>query len=242
MPNKRTSIIYAWLCPDTGKPVYVGKTSQTLTLRMNAHRHEAAKGKTAKARWIAGHVPRIVLLDRCSVSSSAAVERRWQRRLSVRYELLNQKISGCGNPGIGRVKWTDELIAKLGKMSDSDIASQIGCERKTVSYQRECRGIAASFDRTNNIPPPPMGGWNRLTLSQDIIDRLGTEPDYIIGNSAGVCKSVIARMRKRLGIASYAFATGNNGRIRIGEPHRRWTSAPGNAPMAIKKVLANDAF
>ena len=76
-----------------------------------------------------------------------------------------------------------------------------------------------------------MGGWNKTAFSLEIIARFGTEPDYKLAAEIGVNKTQIARARARHGIKSYAEQTGNSGKIKIGEPHRRWTSAPGNAPM-----------
>lgn len=110
----------------------------------------------------------------------------------------------------------------LGTVADSEIAKLVGCERKTVTYQREIRGIAAAMDRTNNTPPPNMGGWNRLALNADIISQLGEMPDYKLAEIAGVNKSKIADERRARGIQSYAQRTGNNGKIKVGEAHRRW--------------------
>ena len=231
----RKVLIYAWICPTTGRPVYVGKTSQTIALRMRSHKRESDKRLTPKAVWLSevlekGFSVRVVVLDECSVESSSAIERRWHRRLSDRFDLLNASVAGAGNPGIGRINWTPELLAKLGTVPDSELAAEIGCERKTVSYRRECLKIPASFDRKNNSPPPPNGGWNKATVPATIIAALGTMPDYRLAESAGVSKKVIANERRKRGILDYASATGNDGRIKCGEPHRRWTSAPGNAP------------
>lgn len=227
MKTLRQSTIYAWVCPITGKPVYVGKTSMPLEARQRSHRREAARWKTTKARWLnelmaSGRLPRVVILETTTVARSATVERRWQLRLSSRFDLLNQATAGSGNPGIGRVSWTPEILALLGTVPDSQIAAQIGCERKTVSYRRQCLGIPASFDRTNNIPPPANGGWNRKTLPDRIIAVLGTVPDWKLAEQAGVSKKRIMDERHRRGIPSYAAATGNDGKIKLGEPHRRW--------------------
>jgi hypothetical protein len=224
----RVTLIYAWLCPDTGAPVYVGKTSQPLNLRMQTHRHEARRrSHTPKHRWLLdllarGLHPRVVVLDQTSPDASSVIERRWVRRLS-HFALLNMAPAGAGNPGVGRVDWTPEIDALLGKIADSKIARQIGCERKTVSYRRQCLGIEPSYDRTDNKPPPNMGGWNRTNLTADIVAKLGSMPDYKLAEIAGTAKSKIAKERRRLGIPSYAAATGNDGRMRVGEPHRRWT-------------------
>lgn len=151
-----------------------------------------------------------------------AVERRWVRRLSARFTLLNQATAGAGNPGVGRVKWTEESLGRLGRVPDSELALELGCERKTVSYRREVMGIAASFDRKNNTPPPSMGGWNRVDLGAEIVALLGTAPDHEIARRAGVSKKRIMKERHARELPSYAERTGFDGRIKVGEPHRRW--------------------
>jgi hypothetical protein len=87
------------------------------------------------------------------------------------------------------VKWTPELLALLGTVPDSEIAAKLGCERKTVSYRRQCLGVPASFDRTNNIPPPANGGWNRKTLADCTIGALGTMPDWKLAEELALAKN-----------------------------------------------------
>jgi hypothetical protein len=233
----RQTVIYAWLCPSTGRPVYVGKTSQPLDGRMRSHLREARKGAvTPKHRWLGktvgcGLMPRVVALDICSPAASPATERRWVRRLS-RFDLLNVATAGAGNPGVGRVEWTPEIDRHLGKVPDSELAAMLGCERKTVSYRRRCLGIPASFDRKNNKPPPNNAGWNRKELSPDIIALLGFMSDHSLAEKAGVSKTRIMRERQSKGIPSHAAVTGNDGRIKVGEPHRRWTRTEGDTPPA----------
>lgn len=70
--------------------------------------------------------------------------------------------------------------------------------------------------------PPKMGGHNRLEIESDVIDKIGTMPDYKLAEQAGISKYTIARRRRNLGIKSYAEQTGNDGKIKKGEKHRRW--------------------
>ncbi len=244
-PMNRMSVIYVWLCPDTGAPIYVGKTSQPLSIRMAAHRRAALKGDLSqKYVWLRkclseGKEPVVIALERVDVKRSAIIERRWVRRFGARFDLANVAVAGAGNPGVGRVVWTPEIDVLLGTVADSVIAKRLGCERKTVSYRRECRGIEASYDRTNNMSPPNRGGWNRKTLSEDVISLLGTMPNHAIAKIAGVNKTKIAKERNRRGIRSYASSTGNDGRIKLGEPHRRWTSNRRFAPSPAPKVASS---
>ena len=222
--NVRICKIYAILCPDTGRPMYVGKTSQRLSDRMRAHMYKAKKGQTPKDEWLRSlsYMPKCLALDQCEVSNSGKLERRWVSRLS-RFNLLNAAPAGSGNPGIGRVSWTPEIDSELGRVNDCEIALRLGCDRKTVAHRRLSLGIKACGDRAKNKKPPAMGGWNKKALAADILLRLGKEPDYLLARRAGVSKPVIRRARIEAGINSYAQSTGNTGRIKEGEPHRRWT-------------------
>lgn len=222
-------MIYAWLCPRTGSPKYVGKTSETLERRMRSHRRLALKGShEPKYLWLGeliarGETPRVIVLQACSPETSAPIERRWVSRLGKRFPLLNVAVAGAGNPGVGRVAWTKDIDALLGTVADSEIAKKLGCHRKTVSYRREILGIPASFDRTNNVPPPSNGGWNRIAFSDSIVAQLGSMPDYQLAAISRTSKAAVARLRRARGIQSYAEQTGNTGRIKQGEPHRRWS-------------------
>jgi hypothetical protein len=240
----RTQKIYAIICPKTGNPVYVGKNSQTLAARLRAHKGMARRHPdTAIHRWMRecfsqglGMTARI--LEEVGLEESGPAERRWVALYSEDYKLLNQAPAGAGNPGVGRISWTREILARLGTEPDSQIAADLGCERKTVTYRRASLGIAASYDRTKNKPPPNMGGWNKIALPQSVIEALGTLPDAALGFASGVSKKRIIVERHKRGIASYATTTGNDGRIKLGEPHRRWIKQRKYAPSPAPKVAS----
>ena len=63
------------------------------------------------------------------------------------------------------------------------------------------------------VPPPPMGGHNRIDLPFEVVERLGSCPDYVLAKELGCDKGVIARARKQRGIASYAQISGNTGKF-----------------------------
>src|ERR1700744_721687 len=166
----RTTIIYAWVCPLNHAVVYVGKTAVSLKDRMYSHRREAlGHYLTKKHQWLKdiinqGLFPDVVDLYHCSVEESAFWERHYIAYYkSLGCELLNIAVGGGGNPGCGRIIWTPELDAKLGKYHDIELARELGCNRKTVAYRRKILG---------NIPvekkqaPPP----NKLRLSSEIIN------------------------------------------------------------------------
>lgn len=229
----RESRIYAWVSTRTEKPVYVGKTAQTIEARMRSHRSKALRNPTTKKHiWLRdelsnGHDVSATLLGSCPYKESSSLERFWHSKLSLRFDLLNDAPCGSGNPSerFGRVNWTKEAISMLGVRPDSEVAKLLNCERKTVSYKRGILGIKASFCRDNNSTPPPMGGHNKIEFTDEVLGKVGSMPDYKLAEICGCSKTAIAKRRKSLGIESYASRTGNNGRIKVGESHRRWSNA-----------------
>ena len=79
------------------------------------------------------------------------------------------------------------------------------------------------MSRGRNSPPPGMAGWNKIELPADIIELIGTMPDYQLATIAGVSKRTIARNRHKLKIQSYADRTGNSGKFSPG--FNRWSNA-----------------
>lgn len=226
--------IYTLSDPRTNTVRYVGRTVNPLSRRLREHIRSAHKLKDRrKAEWLAelqaaGLKPIITEIDQVGLAEFQAAEKRWVAHYrSICDDLLNVKCGGDGGLGGHFVKWTAELDALLGKWSDSRVAELLGVTRKTVTYRRAQLGIPASFDRTNNKPPPAMGGHNRLVFAPEVVARFGKEPDYKIADELGVEKSVIARRRKALGIASYAKQTGNAGTFTKGMPHPRWSKRDG---------------
>lgn len=174
------------------------------------------KAKTPFHLWLKENTKnfKVIILDKVPFSESSKSEMRWIKRINYKFPLYNVKSYSTGNPGVGRVVWTDYLLSLLGKTSDTKISKIMGCSRGCVTYKREQLGIPVyNQDR---------GQSQRVILDLTFISRLGSEPDYIIANDAGVSKFVVARYRKKMNIPSYAEKTGNNGKIKKGEPHRRW--------------------
>lgn len=214
-----TTIIYCFLCAKTGSPVYVGKTTMPLKVRVQNHLGSARrKPNSPFHKWLSKnlHSYRVIVLDAVCFKESSKAEIRWMTRLSARFPLYNARPFSFGNPGVGRVQWTEELLGMLGNRTDTEIAGIIGCNRQTVAYRRMIEGIPRL--------PDPHKTPQEIFLSPEIISRIGLEPDYKIAQSVGVSKFVIAKHRRRLGIKSYAETTGNNGKIKIGDTHRRWKS------------------
>jgi hypothetical protein len=71
--------------------------------------------------------------------------------------------------------------------------------------------------------PPPMGGWNKFTYPNEIIQALGKESDTKIAIRACVSKHAIQRERKRRGIPPFPSET----QFKKGDPHPRWSKKGG---------------
>jgi hypothetical protein len=147
----------------------------------------------------------------------------WLARLAETHsDLLNAVSARCGGTR-SHIPWlTLERLELLGKVSDAVIAEDAGVTRKAVAYQRVRLGIAASFDRSRNVPPPAMAGHNRIPFPTDMVPRLGTKPDHILAKEARVPKRSVGRERQRRGIPPYATQTGNTGRFQKGHYPDRW--------------------
>lgn len=227
----RTVKIYALTCPDTGAVRYIGSTIQTLSQRRQQHlftgrtgRADCSRGRWIKALWDEGKVPGIALQETVAPEERRQAEARWAaHHLALGCVLVNDRPAGdSGGTRSHFILWPPGMIAQLGKVPDAVLAEQLGVTRKTVSYYRKTLAIPASFDRTRNTPPPPMGGWNRKEVPEEILARLGTLPDYVLAAEIGVTKPVVARARKARGIPSYAEQTGNRGTYQKGHYPARW--------------------
>lgn len=224
--------LYALTDPRDSRVRYIGRTINPLERRLREHLYVGRRGKVKdgrKAAWFdelaaAGLKPGILLLETAERATFQAREKALiEQYRQTEPDLLNVHAGGDGSLGGYLLKWTPELDARLGTVADSVFAAELGVTRKAISYRREQLGIAASFDRTNNTPPPPMGGHNRIAFPPEVVAQFGTKPDYVIAAAFGCGKKAVTTHRNRLGIPSYAEQTGNNGRIKRGESHRRWT-------------------
>lgn len=77
--------------------------------------------------------------------------------------------------------------------------------------------------KNRNSKPPFMGGWNRISYSEEILNLLGKQSDISIAKKVGVSKYAIAGERKRRGIPAMECQT----KFRIGQPHPRWSKKGG---------------
>lgn len=217
MSNNRETYIYCFLNKTTGAPVYVGKTSVDIENRRQSHISKSNKAKkTPFHEWLNKNKKNynVILLEKTSFEKSSKSEVRWIKRINKKFPLYNVRHHSFGNPGIGRVNLTEEHISMLGKICDIDLAKIIGCERKTISYQRKIRGI----------PPrgQDRGASQRKIISLIDIEMIGKHPDYVLAKKIGVSKNFIWSYRQKHKIPSYAETTGNDGKIKQGRPRRKW--------------------
>lgn len=219
--------IYGLVDPRTNQVRYVGKTKNRLSRRLREHIRSAKTGKIrdkGKQNWLdelelSNLCPVIQSLEICEPDNWRERETFWCSQFE---NLLNCQKPGGGSDGERLNELPEWAIQQLGKVSDSRIAEKLGVSRKAVSYYREQLGISASFDRTRNKLPPSMGGHNRIVIPDWVISKMGTMSDQKLADLFGCNKTQIMRARNKLGIPSYAQQTGNDGRIKCGEPHRRW--------------------
>lgn len=146
-----------------------------------------------------------------------------ERMRGAGHALLNVTEGGNGSHKMNsRFPDDEKVIAKLGVWTDSRLAKSLGLTRKAVTYHRQKLGIPASFCREENKPPPPMGGHNKIILSDEHRRMLGIMPDYKLAELAGCSKKAISRNRRELGIQPYAQRTGNSGMFDGQGSHPRW--------------------
>lgn len=217
--------IYSLVDPFTDKVMYVGITSNCLNRRLYEHIRAAKKNKpkTHKSNWInslilSGKKPKINLLEACEDNH----KQREQYWIDKYDNLLNTNKAGAGISSHRINGLPEDIMKLLGKINDVEIARIVGITRKAVGYYRYKFNIPAANDKSKMKPPPKMGGHNFIELSKDIINKLGTMPDYKLAEIANVSKKRIIRERHKLGIKSYAEITGNSGKFHKGMAHPRW--------------------
>lgn len=212
----------------TSKKLYIGRTIQPLTMRLNQHIDFARRKKSmcARAHWIrsllnAGLKPEIFEIEQVPLEESVEAEGNWISYFRyIGAELLNEQSHNVGGSKSYVVDWTPDKIEKLGKVSDSDLALEFGIDRKSVEYKRKTLRIARKPQ--TNFVVPPTGGWNRIALPDHIIARLGTVADRQLAKEIGVSKYVIQRARNKRGIPAWTEVNDHPTRYHAGHKPTRW--------------------
>lgn len=205
---KKRTVIYGLFDPDTPLIRYVGKTSLSPRVRWNAHLTRARTGRcrTPSGLWIRslldeGRQPLMVLLDSVEGDGGQA-ERQW---ITLFENLLNVRAGANGNYQVE--SFPTEHQDKLGVWSDARIGELLGKGREWVKYHRNKQGIGPAYDKTRKTKPPIKK--YSFELSDEIIARLGKEPDDVIAAELGIAKPTLRQRRDKLGIPPY------NGPLRI---------------------------
>lgn len=230
--ESKTARIYGMIDPRTQELRYVGRTTKTLEKRLKDHLRDARdlRDNAPRFPWIRELLalvlqPEIFLLEEVPISEMQECEGYWigyfryigANLLNVPYRM------GREGAKYRDFVWTEEILARLGKIPDEELGREIGLPRRCIERKRHNLSIPKCGNRFYVIPP--MGGWNKTELPQHILARLGTIPDAILGKEIGVSKYVIARERRKRNIPDWANGNNNPTQFKVGEPHPRWDKA-----------------
>lgn len=216
------TVVYCWIDPRNGKPVYVGKTSCGLEKRIKGHKHKALRAARLPSHlWLkdlleGGFDLRVVCLEETDQEHSSRAEARWHRRLSKRFKLLNLAPPGAGNPMKTKALWGEKTLALVGKIPDKDLAEIVGCSHGQVKYLRQQHGLKAVLPARDFSTNHPIAGWNKIPFPEKCVAFLGQESDASLGKRFGLSKTRVSAERKRRNIASCAAQTGRDGRLKPG--------------------------
>ena len=89
------------------------------------------------------------------------------------------------------VKFTEEIDALLGTMSDLRIAKKVGCSRVTVTKRRLALGINSTRGQEAR---------KYASVLDSFVDLLGTLPDSEIAERVGCSRELVRQRRKEAGI------------------------------------------
>lgn len=207
---------------------------------LNEQSHNVGGGKSYVVTWTNELIEQLGKVSDSTLACHLHVDRK-----TIEYKRKKLGIAPCfkmysnnpetrgvhdNNPSLNKISRLKlsvvpmpELDEKLGKYPDRELAEEFGVHTQTIRLRRKKLNIARCPQQ--NFTIPAMGGWNKIDLPENVIDRLGKLPDYVLGNEIGVTKSVIARGRKERNIPDYAQQTNNATRFQSGEPHPRWDKA-----------------
>lgn len=223
--ENKTVFIYGIINPLNNDIVYVGRTITNLTKRYSCHRNKALRSPKSKFHlWLkdqltANIIPKIITLEKCSISEMVDKESFW---INKEQPVYNSAKPHKGGKRKNSIDW-QPYIHLLGKYHDSKVAGIVGVTRKAVAYKRDCLNIGKCNLPQRIVIKNKIGGWNRKEITKDCENMLGTLPDYKLAKMFGFGKKKISNERKKRCILSYAEQTGNDGRIKQNEPHRRWS-------------------
>ena len=217
------AIIYG-IFDSLGACVYVGRTKMTLQQRFISHKAKARRsGSSPFHIWLKNELQssrniEAIELEKCPESLMSKRESFWIKKLSPAKNVAKPHDGGKKKCDID---WSP-FIHMLGIDYDSEIALLAGVTRKAVSYKRKCLEIPATKKPQRVVISNSIGGWNKKKITKECEEMLGKAPDHEVAGVFGFSKKKIGSERKSRGIKSYAEQSGNDGKIKKDEPHRRW--------------------
>jgi len=210
--------VYVYEHPEKGVPIYIGKGTgnrykEHLTYSSNKILENKMKHWRESSIDVNYYIHRSDLTEEEALELEAELISKYGTVVDKTGTLYNISKGGKGN---SKFVFDDNFYSRLGKINDSVLAAEYGTTRSNVSYIRRGLGIKRCFEKPNYKPPPDNAGWNKKNIPEDKINLIGTMSDSKLSEQCGCSKSVIARIRKSLGIESYASRTGNNGKFKDG--------------------------
>ena len=189
-----TTIIYVLVDPRDKKVFYVGRTRSLLTIRLDNHIRDGKKRGSLRAQRIASilgdglkpDIVEIINLGIVDLETAIIAEEAWIDFYTLTHDLTNTGSSRAGGHTFGgRIKWTDEAIASLGKVPDSVVALLLNCSPKTIARERVKRSILTYSEQQPSSKDIPDA----------ILQLLGKSSDSQIAKLTGFCPEIIRRIR-----------------------------------------------
>lgn len=130
---------------------------------------------------------------------------------------------GAGGNGAVRI-WIGAMLT-AGRRPNIVLLDMVSDERADEAEV----GTIAQYQNLLNVnldcvARPPLNWRNQpAPLPEGIEPLLGTMSDEKLAKQFGTSRRSVLRWRQARGIPSYAETSGRDGKIKAGEPHRRWT-------------------
>ena len=190
---------YALVNPQDGKYFYVGRTENSLRTRLVRHKIQSKTRNSSKDKKIKkiidnGFEPKIIELAKIENPTPEDIvktEQAWIDWLSFNHPLTNKAPASGGviTPETSIIKWSEEILNRLGKEPDVDIAKDLKCSRSAVSAKRRKLGIK-SYD---------FQKWTEGNIA-----LLGTMPDFKLAKRMKVSSACISKRRRILNIKPFS--------------------------------------
>lgn len=214
MPKKKSCIIYGLYDPETNELRYIGKTAQTLKLRLRGHcKPSSRKSGTHLYNWInsifdRGLKPTIKEVETVPFCEQNEAERHWIAYFRDRgHNLTNYTDGGSGGDTRSGAKITQEHIDKLqAGLKEARSNGKIKAHRWTEAERKELSnnrmGIVFTEEHKNNISKGKKGTKlsksHKGNISKALRGRAVTWGDKISESKKGVHTPAMQKQTKTL--------------------------------------------